>query len=238
MTTIATSTNLNLPRDKTFILIPAFNETEVIREVVEKIKKAGYKNIVIVDDGSSDNLSNCLKGIPVYYIRHANNLGQGAALQTGFNFVKTLDFEYLITFDADGQHDPQNLDAILQEIVTTKTDIILGSRFLLSNNKLPFKKRILLKLARYVNYFFTGLLLSDAHNGLRLLNKKSVKCINLTENGMAHATEFLFEIKSHKLTFKEVPVIIHYSEYSMSKGQRISNSIKILINLFLYKTSK
>lgn len=237
MTTTATVTNLSFNRNGVFILIPAYNETQVIGKVIQKIKEAGYNNIVVVDDGSSDNLLNFLQK-PLYFLKHKKNLGQGAALQTGFSFVKNLNFEYLITFDADGQHDPKNLDILLHEIIVTKADIIFGSRFLSFDNKLPLKKRILLKIARYINFLFTGLLLSDAHNGLRILNKKAVNSINITENGMAHATEFLFEVKLHKLTWKEVPVIIHYSKYSIKKGQRISNSIKILIDLLLYKTSK
>jgi len=237
MITTPLATHLNELREQTYVLIPAFNEMQVLRDIIKDIFKAGYSNIIIVDDGSTEDLFTLIHDLEVIYVRHKKNLGQGAAIQTGFEFARKLNAGFIVTFDADGQHDPQNLDILLNEISTSNVDVVLGSRFLRKNN-LPFVKYIVLQVARLINYFFTGLLLSDAHNGLRILNKKALHSISLTENRMAHATEFLFELKKHHLKWKEVPVIIHYTKYSMSKGQRISNGLKILIDLFLYKSYK
>ena len=116
-------------------------------------------------------------------------------------------------------------------------DVVLGSRFLRREDQLaiPPLRRHFLRCARIVNYIFTGLWLSDAHNGMRALGPKALACINLTENRMAHATEILSQIKQHKLSWCESPTNIRYTTYSKGKGQRWYNSLNILIDLILNK---
>jgi hypothetical protein len=99
-------------------------------------------------------------------------------------------------------------------------------------------KKVVLHTARLINYIFSGLLLSDAHNGLRAFNATALQKITITENRMAHASEILFEIKKHKLRFKEVPVTISYTAYSKKKGQSIWDSVRILFDLILHKLFK
>jgi hypothetical protein len=89
--------------------------------------------------------------------------------------------------------------------------------------------------ARIINFLFTGIMLSDAHNGLRAINRTALEKIIITENRMAHATEILFEIKKHGLTLKEVPVKINYNDYSRNHGQSAWNSIKIFFDILFYK---
>ena len=134
-----------------------------------------------------------------------------------------------------GQHSPADIPALLAALESC--DIALGSRFLRPEDmsKVPFLKRQLLRCARLVNFVFTGLWLSDAHNGFRALGPKALACINLTENRMAHATEILSQIKAHRLTWREVPTTIRYTSYSKQKGQRWYNSLNILIDLILNK---
>jgi glycosyltransferase involved in cell wall biosynthesis len=231
---------MSLPHYKqhTFVVIPAYNEEETLHYVINDLNLHGYYNIIVVDDGSINKLVSEIKDMSIYYLRHKMNLGQGAALQTGFDFAKKMNAEYVITFDADGQHLPQDLDAMLQELIAANLDVILGSRFLMKNTTLPLVKRWLLQAARLINYMFTGILLTDAHNGLRVLNKKALHLINITENGMSHASEILFEIKNNNLQYKEMPVVIQYTNYSKIKGQKAGNSVKILSDLILYKIFK
>ncbi|MBL0132629.1 MAG: hypothetical protein IPP79_00755 [Chitinophagaceae bacterium] len=118
-----------------------------------------------------------------------------------------------------------------------QADITLGPFSFRHPSQIPLSKKFVLYLARVINFLFTGMLLSDAHNGLRAL-QFSLQKIRLTENRMAHASELLFEIKSSGLRYTEVPVTIHYSDYSKEKGQSAWQGIQIVFDLVLHKLFK
>lgn len=221
------------------VIIPTFNEAGIIRETLNELQTYGYV-IVLVDDGSSDDTREIIKDLPVYYLRHAVNLGQGAAIQTGLNFARTLPgCDYFVTFDADGQHPAEKIKPMTEFLIANKLDIVLGSRFLGTKAFNMSKTRtLLLKTARLVNYFFSGLFLTDAHNGFRVMNRKAAHAIHLNENGMAHATEILIQIKTHKLAYAEFPVVISYTSYSLQKGQQNLDSVKILRQILINKFFK
>jgi polyprenyl-phospho-N-acetylgalactosaminyl synthase len=221
---------------KTFIIIPAYNEKEAINKVLDELSTLGCP-LVVVDDGSVESMQDQVsKHKNVSYLRHKVNLGQGAALQTGIDFAVKQGAAYLVSFDADGQHSIEDLPAILDPVVKGEADIVLASRFLAKgHHNAPFLKTIVLKTGRWVNYFFTGLYLSDAHNGLRAMNRLTAITIRITENRMAHATEIIGQIKKHKLRYKEVAAKIIYTDYSKHKGQSSLNSLKIFFDLVLQK---
>lgn len=218
-----------------FVIIPCFNEASVIKDTVAGVLEKGY-NVVVVDDASTDETRQRLQGLPIHYLRHRINLGQGAALQTGLDHALQNGAEFLITFDADGQHLPGDIAGMVEEMEVKKVDIIFGSRFLKgSASTVPSGRKWLLKMARFVNYFFSGILLSDAHNGFRCLSRKAAEKIRLRENRMAHASEILIQVARLKLTYAEYPVNIHYTAYSMAKGQGNRHGLRILFELILYK---
>lgn len=216
-----------------YVIVPCFNEKAVLRQTILPLIDLQLK-VIVVDDCSTDLPKETIEDLPIFYLRHAINLGQGAALQTGMDFAKQQDADIVIHFDSDGQHPAHQISELIQPILDGKCDVVLGSRFLQKESiqNIPFKKQILLKLARWVNGIITGLWLSDAHNGFRALNKEALGKIRLTENRMAHATEILSLIKKANLRVKEIPVTISYTEYSMQKGQSIWNAVNILFDLF------
>lgn len=221
-----------------FVIIPAYNENAIIKTVINNLLPFQY-TVVVIDDGSSESLLPILQNSSVYYIRHKVNLGQGASLQTGIDFAVSKKAAYIITFDADGQHLASDIEKLLQPLINNKADIVSGSRFLEgASQNMSFMRKALLQLARYINFFFTGLLLTDAHNGLRAMTATAAQKIRITENGMAHATEILHQIKKRKLRYKEVPVHIQYTEYSKKKGQTLSSGFRIFFDLLLNKIFK
>jgi glycosyltransferase involved in cell wall biosynthesis len=221
--------------DSVYIIVPAYNEAEVIRETILSLLGKKY-NIVIVDDASSDDTYGKIKDLPVYYLRHRINLGQGAALQTGIDFAEKKGAIFFVSFDADGQHDANDIEGMIRQLKEQEKDIIFGSRFLTgASSNITGIRKIILKAGRWMNYLFTGILLTDAHNGLRVFNRKAAKIIRLRENRMAHASEFLLQAKKNLLRFAEHPVHIRYSEYSRKKGQSLLNSIRIFLELLLNK---
>lgn len=217
------------------MIIPAFNEGMVLQKTIEEVLSCNYP-VVVVDDASTDNTGERIKSLPVYYLRHKVNLGQGAALQSGIEFARRKSAEYFVTFDADGQHDPADIAGMIAALEEKKVDIIFGSRFLPgSRTNVSASRSFVLTIARYLNYLLSDVLLSDAHNGLRVFNRKAAAAIHLTENRMAHATEFQVQAVKAKLKFAEHPVSIHYNEYSKRKGQNNLDSIKIFFEILLYK---
>lgn len=221
-----------------FIIIPAFNEADVIGEVIKELLPLGYA-IVVVDDGSSDNTRQVVQALPVYYLRHRINFGQGAAIQTGISFALKKGADIFVTFDADGQHNPADIAPMIDKLVSGQLDMVFGSRFLPPvTTQMSFSRKAILGFARYLNFLLTGILLSDAHNGLRVFNRKAASSIHILENGMAHATELLILVKKHGLSYGEAPVQVNYTPYSKGKGQKNSHSFKVLQDILLYKIFK
>jgi len=222
-------------RKNIFVIIPCFNEGAIIRRTVNGVLSCGY-TVVVVDDASWDNTREELKGVPAYYIRHQVNLGQGAALQTGIDFAKKRGADCFVTFDADGQHLAEDIEKMIKVLRDKKADIIFGSRFLPNaETNVSVSRAFVLNMARYLNRLVSGFLLSDAYNGLRVFNRKAAEKIVLTENRMAHATQFQVLTAKHKLKYAECPISILYTDYSRRKGLKNQDGIKIFFEIILYK---
>jgi glycosyltransferase involved in cell wall biosynthesis len=192
--------------------------------------------VVVVDDGSNDSTAEIAGRFPVILLRHMTNLGQGAALQTGISYaLKFPSARYIVTFDADGQHNPGDILRLVRACEDGSYDVALGSRFMRGGGaaNISFGRILALKLAVLLTRLTTGLRLSDTHNGLRAFTRQAASRITITQNGMAHASEILNLITALHLRYVEVPVTINYSAYSVGKGQSFWNSINILWDMFL-----
>ncbi|HWQ27111.1 MAG TPA: glycosyltransferase family 2 protein [Chlorobaculum sp.] len=213
-----------------WILIAAYNEGSVIGEVVRELR-GQFSNVAVVDDGSSDRTGDIALEAGAHVIRHPINLGQGAAIQTGLTYGLSRGADYLVTFDADGQHRIEDVKSMFEVVKKFDLDVACGSRFLGSTEAMPTSRRILLKLAILFTRFTTGVKVTDAHNGLRVFSARGAKQISITQNRMAHASEIIEQIAARKLTMQEVPVTIKYTAYSLQKGQKITNSLSIIMDL-------
>ena len=216
-------------RQQVWVVIPAFNESDVLNAVVGTVRALGY-NVVVVDDGSAAPIERYLDARGTHLLRHPVNLGQGAALQTGIEYALQRGATYLVTFDADGQHRAAEIERLLAPLRLGRAEIVLGSRFLPGGGapNIPPKKRFVLRLATLLARLTLRLALTDTHNGFRALSADAARRIHLTQNRMAHASQILQEIARLKLRYCEVPVTIDYSQYALAKGQRLSNAFNIL----------
>jgi len=212
--------------DDTVLLVPAYNEGAVIGEVIARAR-AVFRWVVCVDDGSRDQTSLSARDAGATVLRHAVNLGQGAALQTAIQYAQLLPVTWFCTFDADGQHRLDDVVAMRETISRSDVDIVLGSRFLGTTSNMPAAKRWMLKAAVRFTDLTSGVKLTDAHNGLRMFNRHVAQTLNLQEPGFAHASEIIEKIKANGYRYMEVPVTIEYSDYSMAKGQSMLNAVNI-----------
>jgi len=214
-----------------WVVIAAYNEARAIGRVLTGLSALPHR-ILVVDDGSTDATGEVAAGAGAEVLRHPINLGQGAALQTGIDYALLCGASHVVTFDADGQHRPEDVAGLLAALAAHDADFALGSRFRGATVALPPLRRLLLRAATWFTRLTTGLDVTDAHNGLRAMTRRGAARIRLRQNRMAHASEILHQIAASGLRFVEVPVTIHYSRYSLAKGQRASEFVVILLDLF------
>lgn len=224
---------MNLKR--IFVVIPAYNEGVVIQQTLQGVLDLGY-SVVVIDDGSSDNTYELAARLPVHVLRHPTNLGQGAALATGLQYALSQSAQIIVTFDADGQHAPEDIPNLLAPIQAGEVEVCLGSRFLPNPHngetlKIPWRRKILLKAAILFTGLTEGIWLSDVHNGLRAFSASAARQIRITQNRMAHASEIISEISRLKLKYCEIPVQVRYTAYARRKGQKASDALNIMIEL-------
>lgn len=218
---------------KIFILIPAYNEEKMIGQVITEVKKEGFKNIIVVDDGSTDKTKEKAEKAGAMVLSHLFNRGKGAAIKTGIEFLKQIDFDYLITIDGDGQHNVKDIKKVVEKL-KDGYQVVLGNRFL-KKNQMPFFNRLGNFLANILTYLVYGLWVGDSQSGFRGYNKKAIDKLDLSSDQYEFDSEVIREIAYHQLKFCEVPIDVFYTSYSTSKRhkQNLINGIKTMIRLFI-----
>ena len=215
----------------TWLVIPLYNEATVVREVISQAREI-FPYVVAVDDGSKDDSAREAAAAGAIVVRHPVNLGQGAALQTGFAYVlEKTNADYIVTFDADGQHSATDAAAMVAAAREEGLAVVLGSRFLEGPSPVGWLKRLILRTAAAVSSRTSGMRLTDAHNGLRVIRRDVLAQLDLRQNRMAHASEIIRKIGATGMPWREFPVHIVYTDYSRSKGQSLWNSVNILVDL-------
>ena len=222
-----------MTKKRIFCIIPAYNEGKTIGDVVKSVNPLVTKTVVI-DDGSSDETAKVAREVHAIVLQHIINLGQGAALQTGIQYALDNGAEYIVTFDADGQHDPKNIPDLISAL-EGGYDIVIGSRFMGLIEGASLYRKIFLKFAVLVSNYISGLKLTDAHCGIRIFCAHIAHKLQIEQNRMAHASEILYKIKKYDLKVREIPVTVRYSEYSKAKGQTSLGALEILVDFFLRK---
>lgn len=215
-------------------VIPAYNEGGAIGRVVAGLVERGV-DVVVVDDGSPDDTGSRALAAGATVLRHEVNRGQGAALQTGMAYGLARGAEILVTFDADGQHDPDDLPRLVAPLREGAAEIALGSRFLGDGGEIPAGRRLVLRAAVLFTRLTSRVRVTDAHNGLRAFSRRAAERIDLHLDRMAHASEIIDQIRRSGLRFTEVPVRVRYTEYSRRKGQSSLAAARIAIDYLLGK---
>ncbi len=213
---------------KTYIIIPAYNEATVIANVITKIKKERFKNIIVVDDCSTDNTRTIAQKNGAIVVRHVINRGAGAATKTGIEYAKTQNADYVVTIDADGQHDPSEIKSLLKQ--APKYDVVIGSRMIHAEG-MPFTRRIINKIGSSITFILYGIYVKDSQSGFKIFNKKAMQNIEIKFDRYEFCSEVLHEINKKKLTYVEVPIKAIYTDYSLSKGQNIANGFKMVYKM-------
>lgn len=225
------------------VIVPAHNEAQNIGRVIrdlfrheiefKQINSEGFR-LIVIDDGSTDRTAEIARAAGATVLSHSVNRGQGAALETGNEYARTCGADVVVHFDGDGQFNSADILPAVAFMRTHELDLVLGSRFLDKRSQIPWlKQHIFLPLGRWLNNAFTEVALTDFHNGFRVLSRHALDAIRITQDGMAHNTEIISQMKPHGLRFSEFPVAVTYTRF----GQSIGGGLKIVWDLIFKQVS-
>lgn len=221
---------------KAVIILPALNESKIISKVLRGLPKRlkGISEIktLVVDDGSDDQTYEKAKSFGVNVSRHVINRGLGAAIKTGLTWAKGQNADIAITFDADGQHDPQDIIRILNPIINKQADLVVGSRFK-NRQKVPLDRLVINWLANVATFLVFGVFSTDSQSGLRAFSKKAIDLIDFKADRMEFSSEILVEAKRNNLKIVEVPIKAIYTPYTRAKGQKNLNAIPVFTKVLI-----
>jgi glycosyltransferase involved in cell wall biosynthesis len=219
------------------IIIPAFNEARVVATTLaklpRKIEGVDRIDIAVVDDGSIDGTSEIVLGANddrIVLLRHTINRGLGAALATGLAYARREKSEFVVTYDADGQHAPEDIATVLQPLLGGEVDMVIGSR-LLNPHGMPWYRIFGNWGLNVFTYMLFSVWTTDSQSGLRGLSRRAIEQVELRMERMEVSSEFIKEIGRLRLRFREVPIRAIYSDYSLAKGQSNWNGFNILLRL-------
>ena len=218
---------------KVVIIIPAYNEEKSIKTIVNSCQLLGYNNIMVVDDGSTDTTSRIAREAGATVVSHIINRGVGAATQTGLQAARLLGADIAVTIDADDQHKPQDIKKLINALLTKKSDIVIGSRFLNHENSVPLMRQVFNRIANIITFFLAGIMLTDSQSGLKAFSRKALETIQISTNGFEFSSEIIREAHYYKLAITEVPVSVVYTPYSLSKGQNLSTGLTTIFRLII-----
>jgi len=203
-----------------FVVIPAFNEAQVIAKVIDEIHLAGYSNLIVVDDGSEDDTYSIANSFPrVICLRQKVNRGKGAATKTGIMAAIQLGARIIVTMDGDGQHAPEDISRLVKPIRERNYDVVLGSR-MMDTKGMPFIKIIANRIGNIITWLFYGILVTDSQSGFRAYSQYAAKIIDTKADKYEYDSKVIREVNNNRLSFIEVPISVRYTEYSMSKPQK------------------
>ena len=208
------------------IILPAFNEAPVIENVIRQIQKAGYPNICVINDGSTDDTFRKAKNASAIVLSHPINRGAGAAVQTGLAYAKKNEFQYAATMDSDGQHLVIDVEQLVEKMKASSADIVIGNRFILKDNSIPFRRIIYNRLANLLTNLFCKKNYNDTQSGFRLFNRLAIEKLKLKNRGYGFCSEMLIVAEHSNLHVVETPIQVVYTEYSLNKGQSFSVGLK------------
>lgn len=223
---------------KLCIIIPAYNEASVIGLTLKSMPKNihPFKSIevIVIDDGSLDDTYAIAKENGATVFRHTINRGVGAATGTGFAAARIRNADVVITFDADGQHRPEDIQPVCMPILENAADVVIGSRMTMTKG-MPVIRKYMNWCANLLTYLLFGIWVTDSQSGFRAYSAYALSRIDIRTNRYEVCSEILGEVSKNRLRLVEVPIPSIYTDYSLNKGQKNSNSFSILFKLILRK---
>lgn len=224
-------------KQSTYVILPAYNEATRIRPVIEEIAEKGY-NMVIVNDGSSDNTLEVIKESQkkypknIFIYSHIINRGVGVAMQTGFDAVLRYNPKFIVNMDSDGQHSVDDLDNVLEPIVSGRAQAVIGVRPL---KDMPLSRNLANAIMNLLTKIFYNVDVSDSQTGFRAITIDALRKININARGYLISSEFIREVNDNNIPFEEVPIKTIYTPETQAKGTNVTEAFKILLQMIKHQ---
>ena len=224
-------------KNATYVVLPAYNEATRIQPVIEEIAEKGY-NMVIVNDGSSDNTLDVIKQSKKKYPGQIHifslmiNRGVGVATQTGFEAVLRYNPKYGVSMDSDGQHSADDLDAVITPLVTGEAKAVIGVRPL---NDMPRSRNYANAIMNFFTKIFYRVDVSDSQTGFRAITSDALDKISINARGYLISSEFIREINDNDIPFAEVPIKTIYTPETQAKGTNVKVAFQILLQMIRHQ---
>ena len=224
-------------KNNTYVILPAYNESTRIQPVIEEIARKGY-NMVIVNDGSSDNTLEVIKESKKKYPDKIHlfslmiNRGVGVATQTGFDAVFRYGPKYVVSMDSDGQHSPDDLDNVIAPLVSGEAQAVIGVRPL---KDMPLSRNFANSVMNLLTRIFYKVDVSDSQTGFRAITVDALRKIDINARGYLISSEFIREVNDNNIPFAEVPIQTIYTPETQAKGTNVKEAIKILIQMIKHQ---
>lgn len=211
-----------------YIVLPAKDEGDRLRPVIDSILRYGYENIILINDASSDNTAEIGRTYPtVTVLNHLINLGSGGATKTGIDFALKKKAKYIATIDADGQHYATDLDMLIKKIKSSNYDLVVGSRFKQTND-IPTSRRLYNHVGNIISLVLTGKYVTDSQSGLKVMTGDLARKISIEFNGFEFCMEIIKNAKVHNAKIIELPINVKYDEATTKKGQNLNSGIRMI----------
>ncbi|HLC76326.1 MAG TPA: glycosyltransferase family 2 protein [Candidatus Peribacterales bacterium] len=221
---------------KTAAIIPAWNEARAIGPVIRSAAPH-VDTVIVVDDGSTDATAEAARVAGAVVLCHPINCGPGAATMTGIYAARFMGIDAIVTLDADGQHNPEDIPRLFKPIQKGEADLVIGSRFKNRGTFMPFIRRVFNGVGNIFTFVVTGRYVSDSQSGFKAFGPDAVRSIHLHLSGFEFCSEIIREVVQHGWRVTEVPIKVVYSEYTLAKGQSFSRGVitacKMLLRSFL-----
>lgn len=215
--------------ERVLVVVPAYNEELTIGSVVALAKK--YGDVLVVDDGSMDRTSEIAREAGAVVIRHERNMGKGGALKTAFEYAIEKGYDVVVTIDADGQHNPDEIPLLLDPIIKGEADLVIGSRYLSGSKKeIPLYRRFGLwvlnkstKVAASVDV--------DSQSGFRAMNRKALERLDLNSDGYSIETDMVVKASERGIRLMEVPIGVRYDVPRKHKKNPLTHGLGVLASI-------
>ena len=224
-------------KNATYVVLPAYNEATRIRQVIVDIASKGY-NMVIVNDGSSDNTLEVVKQVKkefpdkIHIFSLMINRGVGIATQTGFEAVLRFNPKYVVSMDSDGQHSADDLDEMIKPLVTGEAEAVIGVR---PFEDMPKTRSFANSVMNFLTKIFYRVDVSDSQTGFRAITVDALDKISINAVGYLISSEFIREVNDNNIPFAEVPIQTIYTPETQAKGTNVTVALKILFQMIKHQ---
>ena len=216
----------NSAQPRVIAAIPCYNEERFIGSVVLKAREF-VDQVIVVDDGSTDDTARIAEAAGALVIRHEVNMGKGIAMNTAFQWAKENGVQAMVMFDGDGQHDPAQIPITLKPVLEDMVDVALGTRFLDTKSEIPRYRTVGQRILTLVTNVGSGVKVTDTQSGFRAFSRKSIETLSFQQKGVGDVEcEMQFLIKENDLKVAEIPIVASYNE--KAKRSPIAQGLKNL----------